>query len=203
MENQASPVRVLEPGLRPAISRPQPQTDLPRGPGYCFFRAYPVHLPWRDRGMDHVAGCATDEVADRPGGRAGIGSLGKRAGCLVTTRRRYRALRRRWRSRRLSPRRDVQARLPRRLQRSLLDLVGGPTDLMSPDVVICGLDRRGARRVESRCWPGMSPIWSGRSAVSSHHCMRRFGSSPSHAATPSSRRSARPGDRRAAQSSFC
>ena len=41
----------------------------------------PVHLPWRDRGMDHVAGCAPHQVADlRPGGGAGIGGLGKRAG---------------------------------------------------------------------------------------------------------------------------
>jgi hypothetical protein len=31
--------------------------------------------------MDHVAGCAPDQVADlRPGGGAGIGGLGKRAG---------------------------------------------------------------------------------------------------------------------------
>ena len=41
----------------------------------------PVYLPWRDRGMDHVAGCGLHQVADlRPGGGAGIGGLGKRAG---------------------------------------------------------------------------------------------------------------------------
>src|SRR5678815_5786018 len=33
----------------------------------------PVHLPWRDRGMDHVAGSAPHQVADlRSGGGAEI-----------------------------------------------------------------------------------------------------------------------------------
>ena len=68
------------PALVPAPNLPLAGQDVPEL-AHRGMDGRPVHLPWRDRGMDHVAGCALHQVADlRPGGGAGIGGLGKRAG---------------------------------------------------------------------------------------------------------------------------
>lgn len=68
------------PALVPAPNLPPARQDVPEL-AHRGMDGRPVHLPWRNRGMDHGAGCAPDQGADlRPGGGAGIGGLGKRAG---------------------------------------------------------------------------------------------------------------------------